>query len=203
VSEDASCLQAFREQIVERYRYYAPAMGTTEMLRRIAGDEDRAFDLFFEELDLFLVAHPGATQREPARFVNLAPVPVSADLEYLAERPLMYLPEMSVGCLRAELDGHGLAASEDGHPECSDLDGFDHWVRKELGLKGLFRWENAIVREHCGDEAAAYSWAAKELKAYRLSNGPVTVFQRGVLDRKTGAIEKYGDPANTGSEGSR
>jgi hypothetical protein len=78
-----------------------------------------------------------------------------------------------------------LAAIEDGHPECSDLEGVEHWVRKALDLKGYFRWDAAIVKACSGDEAAAYKWAVKALKAYRTSKGPGRAFSFQCIERES------------------
>jgi hypothetical protein len=188
-SEDSSILGDFQDWINERYQFDTNAMGAVEMLRRIAETEERAFGLFFEDLDVFLLGHPTALQRNPARVLNVEHAPASANLDLLAERPRMYLPEASVGCLRAHLDGYSLAAVEDGHPECSDLEGFEHWVRKEFDLKGLFRWEAAALKEYSGDEHSAYSWAVQALKAFRASKGPLRAYNRETTVREMGGME--------------
>ena len=104
---------------------------------------------------------------------NPEPLPCSGFLDVLEERPGMFAPA-SVRCLRAFLDGYGLAAAEEGHLECLDLEGFEHWVRKRLAIKGMFRWEQAILANFDGRELDAYAWAIKELKEFRSTKGPMS-----------------------------
>jgi hypothetical protein len=96
----------------------------------------------------------------------------------------MYLPEASVGRLRAHVDGYSLAAVEGCHPECSDLGGFEHWVGKEFDLKGLFRWGAAVLKECSDDEQSAYRWAVQALKAFRASKGPLRTHNRETVVRE-------------------
>jgi len=86
----------------------------------------------------------------------------------------MFLQTPAVGRLRAFLDGYSLAAMEEGHFDCVDLEGFEQWLRKKFDLKGMFRWENAVLARFQGDEANAFDWAARKLKAYRASKGPLS-----------------------------
>jgi hypothetical protein len=168
-------LDAFRDWVLARY---LPMDGTTmdaaHVLLAITQDDERAFDLFFAALDAAIAGHPdGLILRAPA-LKEGEPLPVSGYLDVLTERPAMFLRRVTLGCLRAFLDGYSLAAMEEGHPECVDLDGFEYWVRRQFDLRGYFRWENAVLLQFNGDEVAAFQWAVRELKAYRASKGPVS-----------------------------
>ena len=138
----------------------------------VSQDDEQAFELFFAALDAAIAAHADRLVAREPRPLTDDPPPASAFLDVLAERPGMFLRRASVGCLRAFLDGYSLAAIEQGHPECADLDGFEHWARRRLGLRGYFRWENAILTLNNGDEAAALGWALRELEAYRATKDP-------------------------------
>ena len=168
----------FREWVIKQYRpsFGTAAMSASMILRNIVQDDARAFDVFFEALDSALAAHPGALSRSvvPRELNDQPPVPASAFLDALTEWPAMFLQPPSVGALRSFLDGYCLAAMEEGHFECLDLEGFEHWVRKELDLKGLFRWENAVITRFLGNEGRALEWALKGLKSYRLSKGALS-----------------------------
>ena len=54
------------------------------------------------------------------------------------------------------------------------LDGFEQWVRQRLRVEGIFRWEDAILADYAGDQVAAFQGALQELKAYRMSKGPLS-----------------------------
>ena len=182
-SEDVSLFSVLREQLAKRYGVDAGTLGVYQIVRRISESEERAFDLFFSELEITLAQHPEAVHRLPARFVYRQPPAVSVILDSL-EKPRMFLPRESVGSLRALIDGMGLAAIDSGHEECSDLEGFPSWVRKQFNLKGMFRWEKAVLDQFDGDEIAAFRWAADELKAYRASIGPAKRHDLTVVERK-------------------
>ena len=92
----------------------------------------------------------------------------------MTERPGSLLRRVSIGCLRAFLDGYSLAAMEGGFFECADLEGFEQWVRRHFGLRGMFRWEDAVLAQFGGDERVAFPWAVRELKAYRANKGPLS-----------------------------
>ena len=47
-------------------------------------------------------------------------------------------------------------------------------MRRQLDPKGYFRWEEAILARFNGDEAGAFQWALRELRAYRASKGPLS-----------------------------
>ena len=81
----------------------------------------------------------------------------------------MFLRRTSVGCLRAFLDGYSLAAVEEGFRTCVDLEGFEYWVRERFCLRGLFRWEDAILTQLGGDEATAFQWAVRRARAAQLA----------------------------------
>ena len=86
----------------------------------------------------------------------------------------MYLPRLTPGCLRVFLDGYRLACLEEGHFSCADLDGFEHWVRRQLSVRGMFRWEEAVLASFQGREEDAFAWSLRELKAYREGQGPLS-----------------------------
>lgn len=164
-------------------RLYQPSFGEEMsamwILQKVAHDDHRAFDLFFDHLNTVLSAHPEALlspEVMEGRTVE-SPNPVSALLELLVKRPRMYLQRLNPGCLRAFLDGYRLACLEEGYFECADLDGFEHWVRRELNLKGMFRWENAALASFQGNEEDAFTWSLRELKAYRESRGAPSIGQ--------------------------
>ncbi len=173
--KDSPVHNEFRECIVKLYR---PSFGIDEkdgtwILLNLARDEEHAFDLFFSALDWTLAVNPDVLVRTADRGVPKGqPFPASGFLNVLAQRPLTLLRRRTVACLRAFLDGYSLAAMEEGQVECSDLEGFEHWIRKKLSLKGMFRWENAVLAAHQGTEAEAFDWALRELKSYRSSKGP-------------------------------
>lgn len=175
-AEDYDVLDELRAWVLARYRpKNAETKDAVHILLDIAQDDQRAFDLFFAALDGVIASHPdGLKPREKAVRSGEEPLPASGFLDVLAERPWMFLRRKSVGCLRAFLDGYGLAAEEEGYRDCKDLDGFEQWVRQRLRLQGLFRWEDAILTANAGDEAAAFQQALKELKAYRMSKGPLS-----------------------------
>ena len=163
----------FRDWIIDRYRVDAGTMSECQILRRVAGSDERAFDLFFEELAAALAAHPDRLRRVESISQEGEPLAVGGFLDALSDRPYMFLPSVSVSCLRAFIDGYRLAAIEENRPECLDLDGFEDWVRKKLGLRGFFRWEHAFLM-HCDlDEGRAWAWAIRELKAFRAGQGPI------------------------------
>ncbi|HXN49913.1 MAG TPA: hypothetical protein VN893_24895 [Bryobacteraceae bacterium] len=166
---------AFRDWVLTRYRPAVSAeLGVTQILLQAAEDDERAFDLFFEELAAALASRADALKPREPRFLVGDPLPASGFLDVLRDRPAMFLGRVSVGALRAFLDGYGLAADEEGHVECLDLDGFEHWVRKQLDLKGMFRWENAVLAQFGGDQSIAFQWAVRELTNYRASKGPLS-----------------------------
>ena len=141
-------------------------MGTFGVLQQIAHSDERAFDLFFTELDAAIGQRLDSVKvlQQDAAGVF---APASRFLEAFLDRPARYLTPVTVGCLRAALDGYSLAAIEEGHLECADLTGFEHWVRASFALKGMFRWEDAVLAHCFGDESRAFQWAIKELVAYR------------------------------------
>jgi hypothetical protein len=162
-------------------RLYQPSFGFETMnsmgiLRLLVADEERAFSQFFEHLETVLAAHPEVLLRPEIleRKSEKAIPPVSALLDLVNQRPRMYLPRLTPGCLRAFLDGYRLACLDEGHFDCADLDGFDHWVRRQRGVQGMFRWENAVLSSCQGREEDAFAWSLRELKAYRESRGPLS-----------------------------
>lgn len=175
-AEDYDVLDELRAWVLARYRPKNPeTKDAVDILLDIAQDDQHAFDLFFAALDGAIPSLPDALRpREKPAAPEEEPLPASGFLDVLAERPWMFLRRKSVGCLRAFLDGYGLAAEEEGDRGCRDLDGFEHWVRDRLRLKGLFRWEDAILTHSAGDQGSAFQRALKELKAYRISNGPLS-----------------------------
>jgi hypothetical protein len=175
-SEAESFDPTFRQWIARRYGIESMTLSDTMLLAMIAESDECAFDLFFEELDAALAAHPEGLRRctPVGREGDPPPLPASGFLDVLSERPTMFLPTLSVRCLRAFLDGYALAAAERGHLECLDLDGFEHWVRQRNGLQGAFRWERVILMSLGGIEEYAFSSAIEELKAYRASQGPLS-----------------------------
>ena len=119
--------EALRDWVLARY---GPAEETTkdaaQVLLDVSQNDEQAFELFFRALDAAIAAQPDKlVARGPGPLAD-SPQPTSAFLDVLAERPGMFLRRASVGCLRAFLDGYSLAAIEQGHPECADLDGFEH-----------------------------------------------------------------------------
>lgn len=168
----------FRQWVIQIYRPSSDvsAKNAYQVLQEVAPDEERAFDLFFEQLKAALAAHSDVLSNpNPLKGRGgEAPLSVSGFLEVLTNRPNMFLPKLAPGCLRAFLDGVRLASVEDGHFECADLDGFEHWVRRKLGLKGIFRWENAVLASFNQAEKEAFDWSLQELKAYRASLGPLS-----------------------------
>jgi hypothetical protein len=166
---------ALRNWVLARYRPAdAATKDATAILLEIAQDDDeQAFNLFFAALDAALASH--ADDLKPGRTGwDGEPLAASGYLDILGERPAMFLRRVSVGCLRAFLDGYSLAAMEEGFFECADLEGFEHWVRRQFNLKGLFRWEDAVLAQFGGNEGIAFPWAVRELKAYRASKGPLS-----------------------------
>jgi len=177
-TKDYDCESTLREWVIRQYQpsFATGAKGAVWILSEIAQDDEAAFELFFQALDLALISYPSAWSsffpREiPAGF---QPIPLSGFLNVLTSRPLSLLRTLSVGNLRAFLDGYRLAALEEGHLECLDLEDFEHWVRRQLELKGMFRWENAISADCQGQEPKAYEWAIRELKAFRATQGPLS-----------------------------
>jgi hypothetical protein len=181
-SEDIHILYALRESVATRYAFEPSSVPVFEMLRRLAEDEEKPFDLFFSEVDVCLAQKPEAARRRSARFVYRAPPPVSVVLN-LFEKPLMFLPRISVRCARAVLDGFERAALDTGHPRPIDLSGFAQRVRDHFSIRGGLRWEKAILDQFSGDETAAFEWAARELNTYRAQQGLPAHFQPDLLDR--------------------
>ena len=124
-------------------------------------------------LDSALACHPEKLRPSQRPEWDGEPLPVSGFLDVLTERPRRFFRTLSVGCLRAFLDGYSLAALESGFFECADLEGFEHWVREHFDLKGMFRWENAVLARFGWNEEVAFPWATENLKAYRASKGPL------------------------------
>jgi hypothetical protein len=181
-SDDVSLLSVLRLAVSKRYGFEGGGPSVFEMVRRVSENEERAFELFIRELDLTMLQHPEAVRRSPARFLYRESPPVSVILDVL-EKPRMLLPRQSVGCLRALIEGISLAALDSGHDDCLDLEGFPLWVRRQFNLKGMFRWEKAVLDQLCGDEVAAFRWATEEMRAYRASKGPTKTFDLAVVDR--------------------
>jgi hypothetical protein len=169
---------AVRDWILAAYRprFHTTTMGAMWIIRELAPDDEGAFDLFFQALDSVIAADPAFLTKPLDRsfLTNEPPLPVSSFLVALSERPAMFLPLTSVSCLRAFLDGYCLAAMEEGHFECLDLDGFEHWIRRKLDLLGMFRWENVVSVHFRGLEADAFRWTIEELKSFRASKGELT-----------------------------
>jgi hypothetical protein len=167
-------------------------MSAISIIREVAASDELAFDLFFHVLDLSLAAHPEILLRPLDRGVSSSesPLPVSGFVHVLTERPLMFLPSLSVGCLRAFLDGYRLAAMEERHLECLDLEGFEHWVRQQLDLKGFFRWETAALSRFKGAEVKAFNWAVNELKSFAASRElPKRVYEIRVIGEGTNSLQ--------------
>jgi hypothetical protein len=169
--------KALREWVIALYR---PDFGTCDksaisILLNLAPDDGTAFDLYFKALDSLLAAQPeilaNLPDHPPAKD-GFEPLPVSGFLNVLTTRPGLYLPVRNAACLRAFLDGYSLAAMEEGHFECLDLEGFEHWVRVRYHVMGMFRWENVILARCRGDESVAFETALTELKEYRASKNP-------------------------------
>jgi hypothetical protein len=154
-----------------RYGLEETTLGVFQLLRRIAQNDERAFDLFFTELDAFIGSHPDVVNMVESAALRDTFAPASSLLHGFSDRPAMYLTPVTVGGLRAAVDGYSLAAIEEGQRECADLEGFEHWVRNKFALKGYFRWENAVLAQLGGNESAAFEWAVKELKAYHANGG--------------------------------
>lgn len=160
-------------------RLYQPSFGVETMnamsiLQHLTTDEERAFCLFFSHLETVLAAHPEVFSKPELleRQDDGQPAPVSALIELIASRPKMYLPRLTPGCLRAFLDGYRLACVDRELFDCADLDGFEHWVRRQRSVNGISRWENAVLASFQGREEDAFAWSLRELKAYRESQGP-------------------------------
>jgi hypothetical protein len=181
---EIAMIDEFRNWIAGRYDFETASVSAGDMLAEAAESDERAFDLYFDELDAFQVAYQTSFEKRPARFLNKQIVPVSAWLDVLAERPTMYLPRESPECLRAYMDGYVLASLEAGHPECSDLEGFDLWIRKELGLRGYFRWESVFAKRCGGDERLGYKYAIESMREFRASKGPVRLYSFDYIDRE-------------------
>lgn len=165
--------EGFRDWVLA---YHCPdgsaAKDSTQILLEVAKDDERAFDLFFSDLDAAISAYPDRLKVLPPRNLEGEPLAASGYLDVLTERPAMFLRRVSVGCLRAFLDGYSLAAVDELRFECADLVGFEQWVGRHCGSRGLSRWENAVLEQFRGDESAAFQWAVRELKAYRATKGP-------------------------------
>lgn len=165
-----------REWIIGIYQptFGVGAMDAFWILRRISPNDQIAFELFFRHLEAVLAANSEILKNPKLIEASGSKPPphLSCYLEMLEKRPGIYLPCATVGCLRAFLDGRRLALLDNRHFECADLDGFEHWIRKKLDLKGLFRWENVILQHFVGDDKRAFTWCLQELKAYRASIGP-------------------------------
>jgi hypothetical protein len=169
---------AIRDWVI---RMYNPSFDISEkdavwILQEIVQDDERAFDLFFDSLDSAIAARPDIMLKpvEVSVTSDRPPLAASSFLNALGERPFSLLRSRSVGCLRAFLDGYSLAAVEEHHGECADLEGFEHWIREKLHIKGMFRWERAVFTNCQGDEVRAFEWAIRELKEYRATKGPIS-----------------------------
>ncbi|HTB98405.1 MAG TPA: hypothetical protein VK716_15450 [Terracidiphilus sp.] len=174
-SLDCPIEAAFREWIIKLYRpsFDSAAMDVFWILQRVAPSDEAAYELFFRHLETVLSMNTEIMHAsKPTEAASQEPLDLSCFLDVLGERPGFYLPRVSVGCLRAFLDGKRLALIESNNAECNDLDGFDSWIRNRLSLKGLFRWENAVLQHFGGNESDAYPWCIQELKAFRKSIGP-------------------------------
>jgi len=182
MAQDSSFLQIFREWLVARYDFDTVAMSMEDMLTAVAESDERAFELFFNDLESFFLANPSAVKRKSVRFIHMQPIPASAEICRLAQRPPLFFPDESVGRLRAHLDGYALAAIESGNESCSDLEGFEHWVRKQLGLKGLFRWEHAILQHFHGDQRSAFHWAMEGLQSFCEARGLRRYYDFSLVD---------------------
>jgi len=159
--------KSFRTSLCARYGVERPSLSIYQILMQIAHDDERGFDLFFVELDSALTKYSGDCVFTEACLPPGPLEPASAFIEPFGERPRMYFAPVTVGALRAFLDGFGLAAIEANHPECLDLAGFDDWVRQRFEVKGFFRWDDALLSSLMGDEAAAFECAIREIKAFR------------------------------------
>jgi hypothetical protein len=136
---------------------------------QIASADAAAFDLFFRELDFVMNCSSEAPVIEPPIVTGRRQSASWFLNTIMADRPAMYLSQVTVGALRAALDGYMLAAWEEEDLEAADLEGFEHWVRRKFSLKGLFRWENIVLVRLASREPEAYRWAIDELNAYRSS----------------------------------
>ncbi len=165
--------EVLRDSILMRYGTEGSTLGIFQILAQNAQNDEKAFDLFFTELDAAIAGHPELVKMCEPQLPNDKLEPASWFLEAFSARPAMYLTPVTVGSLRAALDGYSLAAMEEGHLECADLEGFDHRVRNAFGLKGFFRWENAVLTQFLGDQEAAFQWAIKELKTYRAGRADI------------------------------
>jgi hypothetical protein len=192
--------EALRNWILDLYRVDSDAVRTLNsygILRRIAPDDESAFDLFFQSLDAVLAANPDLV-KNPEMIGDRkgrAPLPVSSFLNTLTTHPYMLLGNrLEPGILRAFLDGYRLACLENGFIECADLDGFEHWIRRKLvGVRGVFRWENVVLSEFQGREEQACIWAIEELRNFRASLGPFTGRNCGADSEKGSESSKERD----------
>lgn len=180
---EASIYRPFADWVRERYRFETRALDGCDMLNAVAESDQRAFDLFFADLDIFLLEHSEKLKRSPASYLYREPIPASAWLQFFIERPAMYLPEVSVECLRAHFDGYSLAALENGNPECADLSGFENWIRKQLDVKGSFRWET-LATQRFRSQQDAFDWAINSLLAFRESGGPLRSYSFDLIERE-------------------
>jgi len=172
----------FRDSIVARYGLEQTTAEIVHVLAQIAQDDERAFGLFFSELDAFLTSHPDLAKAGETPFRGELVPAASSFVSDLSDRPGMFLVPVTVGGLRAAVDGYSLAAIEEGRPECADLEGFQDWVRKELDLKGYFRWEDAILSRFRSDESAAFEWTVRELKAFHAGRASRSTAQNTAID---------------------
>jgi hypothetical protein len=162
----------FLEWLQSRYGMYGDMHSTTEILLQVAEDDEASFNLFFAELDAALAAHPEGFRLVPGQTEGDSPFPFGGLLEVLrVSPPGIMLPDRSIRCLRAFMDGYGLAAAEHDHMEVFDLPHFEYWIRRRYRLKGAFRWEAAILAAHHQNEEQAYDAALAEMIAYRATTG--------------------------------
>jgi hypothetical protein len=158
---------ALRNSLQDRYGEQEPSQGPERILMSLAGSDERAFDLFFEELRVADSAMGSSISRASVVRSTVEPRPVSTYLENLRDKPAMYFGTTSVTMLRGFVDGYSLAADEDGRSDCADLSGFESWLRNLLQLRGAFRWESFFLAAHSFRDEAAFDAAMSSLLAFR------------------------------------
>jgi hypothetical protein len=158
----------FTDWVRRRYGYVHSTLGFVQILMEVSqANEEKAFDLFFSDLDLFTTSHPDSIDARGVLDQSEVRQPVSWFVEaVLANRPAMYLSWITVGGLRAAIDGYTLAVVDAACLECADLDGWEEFLRGKLNLSGLFRWENVILARSTGDQRAAYEWSIQQIRAF-------------------------------------
>lgn len=152
-------------------KYGLPEMGTAghcSVLRLVSSGDEAAFHLYFQELDLFPKSKP-----DPQRGnrVKTGICPFNQMMDYICEKPPLYLGIRSVTRLRAYLDGYAYGAKKlrPGIKLDPDMAEFEVWLRERERMPASIRWERLALACVFDDETHAFAYFVKNYKAWRSS----------------------------------